>query len=258
MLKRFQKHRTQIKETLSSNTNELILETILNTPHPSLWTDFSHKGRGKSFIFFLIFSLFLVGILLSLGTWQLYRKGEKEALLEYLTQSQQQLPQNVDTLSSPMLFQPLVAEGHFMPNKTIALQSKVHEGKNGVYILDVFQTKKGQFLLVQRGWSPKEIRTSPQGEMKIEGITRLPSSPTYFQPANTEGTYFWIDLKALSQDLQVPLLPYYLVSKESFDPHIFPTNAIPIPRNNHLEYAITWYSLAICLLFMLLWGKKYY
>lgn len=213
------------------------------------------KNKKRSF---LIFGLFLIGVLLSLGTWQLYRKAEKEALLDTLTQSQRQLPQNVDTLSSPKLFQPAVAEGHFIPNKTIILQSKVHEGKSGVYVLDVFQTNKGQSLLVQRGWSPKEVHTPPLGEMKVEGITRVPSPPTYFQPENTKGTYFWIDLKALSQDLQIPLLPYYLVSKQSFDPHIFPTNAIPIPRNNHLEYAITWYSLAICLLLMLLWGRKYY
>lgn len=211
--------------------------------------------NSRSFVFF---SFVFILVFFALGSWQLYRKTEKEALLDTLAQSQQQLPQNVDALSSPKLFQPLVAEGHFIPNKTIALQSKVHEGKNGVYILDVFQTQKGQFLLVQRGWSPKEIRTPPQGEMKIEGIARIPSPPTYFQPANTEGTYFWIDLKALSQDLQIPLLPYYLVSKQSFDSHITPTNAIPMPRNNHLEYAITWYSLAICLLLMLLWGRKYY
>jgi surfeit locus 1 family protein len=258
MLKRFQKHCAQIKQMLSSNTDELILETILNTPHPSLRADLSHKRRGKSFISFLIFGLFLIVVLVALGTWQLYRKAEKDALLDHLAQSQQDLPQNVDTLSTPKLFQPLFAEGQFIPNKTITLQSKVHEGKSGVYILDVFQTKKGQFLLVQRGWSPKDIRTPPLNYMKIEGIARVPSPPTYFQPINTKGTYFWIDLKALSKDLQLPLLPYYLVSKQSFDPHIAPTSAIPLPRNNHLEYAITWYSLALCLLFMLLWGRKYY
>lgn len=207
---------------------------------------------------FLIFGVFLIFVLIVLGTWQLYRKAEKESLLAHLAQSQREPAQNVDALKTPKLFQPLVAEGRFIPNKTITLQSKVHEGKSGVYILDVFQTQQNKYILVQRGWSSKDNHIPPLGQLKIEGIARVPSPPTYFQPANTAGSYFWIDLKALSQDLSLSLLPYYLVSKQSFDPHIFPTNAIPIPRNNHLGYAITWYSLAFCLLLMLLWGRKYY
>jgi len=208
---------------------------------------------------FFIFGLFLIVALLGLGTWQLHRKTEKEALLEALAQSQKTAARDIDKGSfTPSLFEPLYAEGHFVPGKTIFLQSKVHQGKSGVYILDVFQTQKGKFLLIQRGWSAREIADLPLEIMKIEGIARNPSRPHYFQPANKPPTYFWIDLKALSQDLDLPLLPYYLVAKDTSDPRIQPTPPIPIPRNNHLQYAITWYSLAFILLGMLLWVRKHY
>lgn len=195
---------------------------------------------------------------MGLGTWQLHRKTEKETLLETLTQSPKKKAHDVDLVKTPSLFEPLYAEGRFIPGKTIFLQSKTHHGKSGVYILDVFQTRKGKFLLIQRGWSPRELTAPLEGNLKIEGITRTPSPPGYFQPANKSSTYFWLDLKALSQDLAIPLLPYYLVAKASGDPRIYPTPPIPMPSNNHLQYAITWYSLAFALLGMLLWGRKQY
>ena len=185
--------------------------------------------------------------------------AEKETLLKALAQSQKKMALDVDMMKTPSLFEPLYAEGHFILGKTIFLQSKTYHGKSGVYVLDVFQTKKGQFLLIQRGWSPRELTAPPRENMRIEGVARMPSSPGYFQPANKPPTYFWLDLKALSKDLALILLPYYLVAKSSNDPRIYPTEPIPKPSNNHLEYAITWYSLAFALLCMLLWnGKKYF
>jgi surfeit locus 1 family protein len=209
---------------------------------------------SKSFLFF---SLFLILVFISLGTWQLYRKQEKEALIYALERSQRILPQNVDEVQTPFLFQPLSATGHFVSGKTIFLQAKTYQGKNGVYVLDVFQTQHGQYLLVQRGWSAHTKVIVPIETLKIEGITRLPSPPTYFQPANKPPQYFWIDLNQLSTEFNLPLLPYYLVVKESFDPQILTTDPIPFPVNNHLQYAITWYLLAFFLVSMLLWSRVY-
>lgn len=209
---------------------------------------------SKSFLFF---TLFLILALISLGTWQLHRKQEKEALIQALQRSQNTFPQNLDEIKTPTLFQPLYAQGHFLSGKMIFLQAKTHQGKSGVYVLNVFQTEKGQYVLIQRGWSADTNINVPIETLKIEGIARLPSPPTYFQPANKPSQYFWIDLKSLSTQFNLPLLPYYLVAKESFDPQIFPTDPIPFPTNNHLQYAITWYLLAFFVIIMFLWAKIY-
>ena len=108
----------------------------------------------------------LILVLLGLGTWQLQRKAAKEALLETLAQSQKNSPLNVDDIKTPILFQPLYATGQFVPDKTIFLQSKVHQGKNGLYVLDVFQTQEGQYLLIQRGWAAKKNFNLPLGNIK--------------------------------------------------------------------------------------------
>jgi len=212
------------------------------------------KGK-KSFFVFVLFSIF---IFLGLGTWQVYRKAEKEALLRSLEMAQEALPENLDSVKAPKTLQPIFAQGHFLAGKTIFLQAKTYEGKSGVYVLNVFQTQGGQYLLVQRGWAPYEIKSLPQGELKVEGLLRTPSAPNYFQPQNHPPTYFWIDLSLLSQTLNVPLLPYYLVATSSFNAEILPVKPFPSLANNHLQYAITWYFLAIALGIMLLWYKYYY
>jgi surfeit locus 1 family protein len=209
--------------------------------------------KQKHSLSFALFTLFLVLVLSGLGTWQLKRKTEKEALLHSLAQAWVGEIYSTDKVETPTPLKPLYAIGHYMPGKTIFLQAKTYKGKSGVYVLDVFHTEKGRYLLVQRGWSPKEHTPLPSGHIKVEGIVRIPSPPTYFQPLNKPPVYFWIDLKALSQELNLPLLPYYLVAKNSDDPHILPTDPVPLPRNNHLEYAITWYLLAFFLLIMLLY-----
>lgn len=211
--------------------------------------------QSKRIISFL-FVFFLFFVLISLGTWQLQRNTEKKAILETFSQSQNKPRENLDDIQTPELFQPLFAEGHFVSGKTIFLQSKTYQGKSGVYILDVFETHKGSYLLVQRGWSATQSTRVPSGSLKIEGTARIPSPPSLFQPNNMSPTYFWIDLKALSHDLNLQLLPYYLVLNQSLDPTILPTDPIPLPRNNHIEYAITWYTLALVLIIMLLWNRK--
>lgn len=203
-----------------------------------------------------LFTIFIFLILIGLGTWQLFRKAEKENLLNELAQIEKQVPQNVDELKPFDMFMPAFAVGHFIPGKTIFLQSKSHQGKNGLYVLDFFETNKGQVLLVQRGWSASKVFSNPKGNLKIEGVARYPSKPNYFQPENQPPTYFWIDIKELSRERGQPLLPYYLVLKDSLDPQILPTNPIPTPRNKHLEYASTWYFLAFLIGIMFLWTNK--
>jgi len=205
---------------------------------------------------FSFFMLTCVGVLLSLGTWQLYRKEEKETLIQTM-QTHRALPaQNVDEKGDILPFQPLIAQGTFIPNQMIFLLSKTHQGKAGKLVLHVLRTQGGQYLLVQRGWTQEETVAFPQGQILLEGTARVPTPPTLFQPPNTPPSYFWIDLVHLSKEICHPLLPYYMVAKTSSDPAILPLDPLPTLPNNHLQYALTWYGLACVVLFMLFYRNK--
>src|SRR5947208_11654533 len=134
----------------------------------------SYQLSEKKSLSFVFFNIFIILVFISLGTWQLHRKAEKETLIETIITNQQKPAQNADDIQTPESYTPLFATGHFVPGKTITLQSKVHQGKSGIYILDVFQTLKGKFLLVQRGWASQEMRDVPLEILRIEGIARMP------------------------------------------------------------------------------------
>jgi surfeit locus 1 family protein len=204
---------------------------------------------------FAFFTLFLIAVFLGLGTWQMFRKTEKEALLLTLADSKKK-PFSPLTSNQLAEFEPLYVEGRFLQGKSIFLQSKTFQGKSGVYVLNPFKTSEGKIILIQRGWASIEITDAPEAMLKIEGFVRYPTSPTYFQPSNTKDNHFWIDLNSLSQELNVPLQPFYIVSKNSFHPDIKVTDPIPPPRNNHLSYAITWYLLAFLLTIMFFYNRN--
>lgn len=218
----------------------------------------SVASNPTSYFFFLLFMLMSALVFMGLGTWQVYRKGEKEALLRTLDTCQRMPPLKVDGSSNPPLFHPLLAKGHFLPGKTFFLLAKTHQGKVGRAVLNVFRTQGGAFLLVQRGWTQSEAVRIPSGEIILEGATRYPTPHSFFQPANAPPTYFWIDLPLLSREVGEILLPYYMVATKSTDPEILPLPPLPLQSNNHLQYAITWYGLACVVLSMLLYRHIFF
>jgi surfeit locus 1 family protein len=84
----------------------------------------------------------------------------------------------------------------------------------------------------------------------IEGILRLPPRQGWLQPENdlTNNQWYWIDLSAISRAIGgevAPLVLYGTVSQSDTLPFSL-EDQVNI-SNNHLGYALTWYSLAIAL-----------
>jgi surfeit locus 1 family protein len=116
----------------------------------------------------------------------------------------------------------------------------------------------GDVVLVERGWVPPEKRDAgarpqgnPPGEVAVDGLLRLPppAKPSWFVPANdpAEGQWFWIDLPAMARAAGVPeALPFYVEAGPAPNPGGLPVGGqtrTELP-NDHLQYAITWFSLA--------------
>ena len=120
----------------------------------------------------------------------------------------------------------------------------------------------GAVVLVERGWVPGEKREAasrvagnPPGEVALEGLLRLAPSqkPGWFIPENdpVRGEWFWIDLPAMARAADVPeALPFYVEAGAEPNPGGLPVGgqaSTELP-NDHLQYAITWFSLAVALI----------
>ena len=137
---------------------------------------------------------------------------------------------------------------------------KTFEGTAGFHIVTPFKPENGEIILVNRGWVPKKYVKAEdrkasliEGKTKIVGIIRLPQKQGYFVPNNEPSNGFWFTL--IPEEIMDFLnlkgeTSFYidLIQKPGkFDIPIAIDGKVDIP-NNHLQYAITWYSLAIGLL----------
>jgi surfeit locus 1 family protein len=209
--------------------------------------------------------------LLFLGTWQLQRLHWKEGLLAQQAQAQQAVPLSLDALialpETAQSFRTIRLEGQFLPEKRLLLGIRGLEGKSGYYSVIPFKINGGEFkgthILITLGWlpfetaknwQPPEIFNTP---VEITAVTRPAVVPTWLTPTNKPDKGEWYSLYIPEIASFYGLKPFLPFSAQLTQPLEDITQQMPLilPQqleltNNHLQYAITWYTLAGILLIM--------
>ena len=203
-------------------------------------------------------------ILLLLGSWQVQRLFWKtEIITEYKERAMspaQQLPQTPIIIEN-LRFQRLQLEGKFLHEKELFLTGRTYEGNAGFHVVSPFKTLDGRLLLVNRGWvseayrEPEKRPFSVQDKVvSIEAIIRAPQRKGYFVPENEPDRGFWFTLKpdemADFLQLEETITDFYADQIRTGDVITLPIAAdlkIDV-ANTHLNYALTWYGIALSLL----------
>ncbi|HEX3974543.1 MAG TPA: SURF1 family protein [Stellaceae bacterium] len=202
-------------------------------------------------------------LLLGLGTWQVQRLQWKEGLIAErnaaLAAAPVPLPQTLDAARA-LEFRPVRAEGEFLNDHELYLNAQSFSGDQGFLIVTPFRLGDGQIVFIDRGFVPtarKEPATRAAGQITgpttVTGLLRLPEPPGTFTPANEpqKNSWFSIDLPAMAQAAGVgSALPFYVDADKTPVPGGWPQGGQTITDlpNNHLQYAITWYALAVALI----------
>ncbi|MGH1578177.1 SURF1 family protein [Planktotalea sp.] len=206
----------------------------------------------------LIFGLAGFAILVSLGVWQLQRLTWKQDILaditSRITADPIALPATLDPTRDRYL--PVMATGTFSENEIHVLVSQKHVGA-GYRIISAFDTNDGRRILVDRGFIKVDQKNSdrPIGAASIIGNLHWPDETGGSIPEPDLKAEIWFarDVPVMAQHLDT--LPILLVAREvslENDPvSPLPVDTVGIP-NDHLQYAITWFSLAAIWLVMTL------
>ncbi len=152
--------------------------------------------------------------------------------------------------------------GHFQHDKEQYLFA-VSDGGSGWRVITPLETDDGEIVLIDRGFVPSQFidpssraEGQTEGELTVTGIVRMPGAQGLFVPDNEPeaNRWFWRDLASMAQSMfsETPerLAPFILEAEKSELPGGWPEGGqtrLEIP-NNHLQYAITWFLLAACLL----------
>ncbi len=185
-----------------------------------------------------------------LGTWQLQRLQWKNGLIKEIEASQaleplQTLPEDVSTLD----YRRVHVSGAFDYAKVLHLIGRQQGNFPGYFMLTPFTLEDGRVILVNRGFAPPGKEAQPEGVQKIEGVIRPPREKRYFAPENMpeKNVWFYENIPAMEQVTGMKLLPVVVEEVGATAPDHFPIKGDGkiYLKNDHLGYAITWYSTAV-------------
>ena len=223
--------------------------------------------NNKKLFLSLIYSSMALLILVSLGTWQLERLRWKTDILSSMKESlslpplkiTSQVIDNIDQYS----FRRIQLTGNYLYKDNITIYSKVFNKKVGKHLIVPLETKYG-IILVNRGFIPSDFNIEnniKSGEISINGIVKFQQKINYFTPNNNviKNEWYYININEVSNFLSLPLLNFYIVEENNIEEK-YPVGSqynINIP-NDHLQYAITWFSLALalCIFMNIFWRKN--
>ncbi|GFZ83385.1 SURF1-like protein [Elstera cyanobacteriorum] len=202
-------------------------------------------------------------ILVALGTWQLQRLTWKQGLIEARRTAVADAPLTVAPTgdAAAVAFRRLRLTGRFDPQQEFYLTGQTYTDSRGMsqsgwHIIVPFHTSDGALVMVDRGFVPFDLKDPthheppPQGTVTIDGLIRPPAAPGWLVPANDPVKNMWFtpDPAALAQAAGLSnALPFTLDLLPAPGPQQGWPRAgqtrLDLP-NNHLQYALTWYSLA--------------
>lgn len=199
--------------------------------------------------------------LLSLGIWQLQRLKYKNNLIEQIKHSVAAPALELEGLTSINLYTKIKLSGRFDNNKYIYLYGRrtAFPQKDGYYLLSPFITDNGDSVLVLRAWIPAAQKeqlgtfSSPSHEV-ITVIAMSGEKKQFFVPENDHNKNIWftLDIEAAAMQLGTSYKNFYFMqlNADNLPPgaKALSANNLSNIRNDHLEYAITWFTLAFALL----------
>ena len=205
-----------------------------------------------------------VAILLALGAWQLDRLAWKQDLLTQLAANMAAEPvdlaraEAVAASGGTSEFLKVKVQGTFNHDAEMRMIA-VHDGGPGWEIVTPLITADGRAVLVNRGVVPdreKDVIDRPAGPVEVTGYVRNYSGRQgIFAPDNDpqSGVWYWWDVPAMLANARLPAgtraVELVLQQVPAEEARSFPRPSPPQARlrNNHLSYAITWFSLAVVL-----------
>lgn len=225
-----------------------------------------------------------LSVLVGLGVWQLIRLDEKERLISQIEammhmQAQRLPPQaewNAPSFAA-LDYSPVTISGTFRHALEVYLFASVAKGnrgdeQQGLFVFTPFELAEGGIVLVNRGFVPAQIKDPStrsagqvEGTVTLTGILKITRKQGLFTPEPDLANRLWFAVDprgmAAAQGL-ADVASFTIEADDTPVPGGWPSGGHTVLNfsNNHLQYALTWFGLALVLIVMALFqlykGRK--
>ncbi|HLJ53324.1 MAG TPA: SURF1 family protein [Rhizomicrobium sp.] len=204
----------------------------------------------------------LLALLVGLGVWQLERLSWKRGLIATVTNRMVEAPVTLDqalALGNGAQYRRVRLAGHFDNGEEAYVFGTGVEGAPVFHVIVPFVCDGGRVVLVDRGIVPRDLmdrstrsRGLIEGHSVVVGIWRTPDPAGLFTPKPDPAPRIWYsrDVAAIARADAVHLAaPVIIEADATPNPGGWPKGGQTRVdfRNEHLQYAITWFLLAACL-----------
>ena len=196
-----------------------------------------------------------------MGTWQVYRLYLKNNLISDLENNLKTSSINfkvdIDKEYTKVLF------------KKKDLNTKIflyhlNKGEIGFKVMVPYEINSSLLVLVDKGWIRKDkinlIKNTLFNDDIIEGYTKKIREKNLFTPNNNikEDFLYSVEIDNLKKSFNKNIYPLLIIQTSKTNKDIIPNDYEVRLPNNHLQYAITWYGLALfTIIFFLYYRKKF-
>lgn len=220
-------------------------------------------------------------VLVGLGLWQLERKEGKERLIARLVERLAAPPVALPAREAwsrldpeDLEFRRVTFPAEFQHEQEALVYAAASAFRpdvsgQGYWVFTPARLVGGSLVMVNRGFVPtdrQDAKSRPEGQVSgivdLTGVVRWPEPRGWFTPADDPGRNLWFvrDHRAIAEAKALDAVASFYVEQEAPPP----PGGLPRPGrlqvrlpNNHLQYALTWFGLALALAAVFtVWASK--
>ena len=193
-------------------------------------------------------------LLLSLGIWQLnkhkikdYNKGLVALKINKSPKELISLDKKIDSIEV------ITVKGELLMDKSIYFEPRTYKGKIGYHLLVPLKVDN-KYVLVNRGFTENKIKFNKNTQEKIDGLLISFPKSKFFELKNDiiNNKWYTLDLKQISNFINLKLEPLLIYEINNYSNNTINVKPNTISNINHLNYAITWFLMAITLAIILI------
>ena len=196
--------------------------------------------------------------------WQLYRLDWKNNLIDNFRLLEESKPVELENAEMKE-FLKIKSLGTINRKNKIFLPAKTLNGQVGIRLASEFISNNGNVYLIDEGWFKNDYQSYFKSnndifEDIVIGYIRFPRDGNLFTPNNNlkKNEWYTYDLTLISDFFDTNLNNKFFIKKMNINKENFliASNGKHELRNNHLQYAITWFCMSFSFLVIFLVNIK--